>query len=146
MSFDDLIRQLGNTLQLDLNFSDNGTVSVLFDEDEVFFEKYEKQLYIFADIGDAKDSLFVMKRVLSANYLGNETGQGVISINEIDNSFVLHRLIDGVVSYEVFEKILIMFVKAVRYWKEWISLPREELQQKKLENRDSPFSILDSIV
>lgn len=146
MTFDNLIRQLGEHLQLDLNFSDNGTVSVLFDEDEVFFEKYEKQLYIFADIGVAKDNRFVFKRILSANYLGNETGQGVISINENDGNFVLHRLIDGDVPYSDFEKILVMFVRAVRYWKEWLSLSREEQQESKFENVNNPLTMLSTIV
>lgn len=121
MNYDNLIGQLGNTLKLDLKLSDNGTVSVLFDEDEVFFEKYEKQLYIYADIGAAKENSFILKRILCANYLGHETGQSVISINENTNSFTIHRLIDGDISYHEFEKLLTLFIKAVRYWKEWLS-------------------------
>ena len=136
MNFDNLMSQLGNTVHLDLKFSDNGTVSVMFDEDEVFFEKYENQLYIFADIGTAKDNTFVLKRILSANYLGNETGQGVISINDTDNSFTLHRLIDGEISYQEFEKILTIFIKAVRYWKEWLLIPYEEILDNKAEKKN----------
>jgi hypothetical protein len=145
MSFDNLIRQLGNTIQLDLKFSDNGTVSVFFDEDEVYFEKYEKQLYVFADLGVVKDNLSVLKRIATANYLGNETGQGVISINETENNFVLHRLIDGEISYPEFEKILTMFIKAVRYWKEWISLPHEETVQGNSEKKN-PMLTLGAMV
>ncbi|WP_295351508.1 CesT family type III secretion system chaperone [uncultured Succinivibrio sp.] len=101
---------------------------------------------MFADIGVAKDIRFVFKRILSANYLGNETGQGVISINENDGNFVLHRLIDGDVPYSDFEKILVMFVRAVRYWKEWLSLSREEQQESKFENVNNPLTMLSTIV
>ena len=146
MNFDNLMSQLGNTVHLDLKFSDNGTVSVMFDEDEVFFEKYENQLYIFAEIGTAKDNTFVLKRILSANYLGNETGQGVISINDTDNSFTLHRLIDGEISYREFEKILTIFIKAVRYWKEWLLIPYEEILDNKAEkNNESKLMDLHSM-
>jgi hypothetical protein len=39
-----------------------------------------------------------------------------------------------------------MFVRAVRYWKEWLSLSREEQQESKFENVNNPLTMLSTIV
>ena len=35
--------------------------------------------------------------------------------------FTLHRVLQGELCYSEFEEILTLFVKALRYWKEWIA-------------------------
>ncbi len=137
MQIEDLIKHLGEVIKIDLHLSEQGICSVLFDEDEVIFEKYGDQLYLIAEIGTVQHSNMVLKRIITANYLGQETGQGVISVKDDSNSFVLHRIIDGELSYTEFEKILTVFLKAVRYWKEWLAMPQPETTKHDKAGKDS---------
>ena len=143
MKSEELLKQLGEVLNIELSFTENGYCSVLFDEDEVVFEKFGSQLYLISELGKIQDNMQVLRRVLSANYLGEESGQATISSKEEDDTFVMHRIIDGDIPYPDFEKVLIIFLKAVRYWKEWISIPFPEDADKKNEASVRPdFSIM----
>lgn len=118
-----LIGELGRALGIDLKLSDAGTCGVFFDDDEVIFESHEGQLYLIADLGPAAGRADAYGRLLAADYLGHESGQAVIGLDEDRGEFTLHRILDGEMAYPEFEKILTLFVKAVRYWKEWLAQP-----------------------
>lgn len=119
-----LISELGRTLGIDLKLSEAGTCGVFFDKDEVFFERHEGQLYLIADLGPAAGREDAYRRLLEADYLGHECGQGAVGIDANRREFVLHRVLDGEMGYPEFEKILTAFVQAVRYWKEWMTRPQ----------------------
>ncbi|MCR5536994.1 MAG: type III secretion system chaperone [Succinivibrio sp.] len=127
MNSEQIISELSTVLGIDLKFSDQGTCGVFFGDDEILFEKHDEQLYLIAELAPAVDQEFVLQRLMNANYLGGECGQGTIGIDRNKDEFVLHRLIDGQIDFVQFEKILSLFVQAVRYWKEW--LKEAELMQ-----------------
>ncbi len=118
-----LIRELSRNLNLDLQLSEEGTCGVFFDNDEIFFEVHEDQFYLIADLASAEGREDAYSRLLSANYLGQESGQAVLSLDTGRRGFTLHRILDGDLAYAEFEKILSLFVQAVRYWKEWLAQP-----------------------
>ena len=118
-----LISELGRAIGIDLKLSDAGTCGVFFDDDEVLFESHAGKLYLIADLGSAAGREDAYGRLLSADYLGHESGHAVIGLDENRGEFTLHRILEGDMDYPEFEKILTLFVKAVRYWKEWLSLP-----------------------
>ena len=122
MNCEHIVEELGRTLGIELKLSKEGTCGVYFDDDEVIFEQHGKQLYLIADLGSAAARSDAYERLLSANYLGHETGQAALSIDENHGGFVLHRIVDGAMEFEDFEKILVLFIQAVRYWKEWLAL------------------------
>ena len=115
-----LINELGHTLGFTLQFSENGTCGVFFDEDEIIFEKHESQLYLIADLGPAHGRTDTYKSLLEANYLGQASGQAVLALDSVREEFTLHRILDGEMDYNEFESILTVFVSAVRYWKKWL--------------------------
>ncbi|MBQ9407016.1 MAG: type III secretion system chaperone [Desulfovibrio sp.] len=115
-----LIVELGQALGIKLKFSKADTCGVFFDDDEVIFEQHNGQLYLIADLGSAAGREGVYKRLLTANYLGQESGQATLSLDADHEEFVLYRILDGDMGYPEFEKILTVFVRALRYWKEWL--------------------------
>ncbi|MCR4666019.1 MAG: type III secretion system chaperone [Desulfovibrio sp.] len=124
MNSEKMISELGRALGIDLKFSDAGVCGVMFDNDEIILERHEDQLYLIAELGPASAREDAYKRLLTANYLGLECGQGTVGIDKNREEFVLHRLLDGEMDYVVFEKILATFVQTVRYWKEWLAEPK----------------------
>lgn len=126
MEYSALIRELGGVLGFDLAFSADGTCGVFFDEDEIFFELNDKRLFIMAELGSSEGRELDCMRLLKAANLGLETGFSCIGIDEVSGQFTLCRVLEGDVAYPDFEQILTIFVGAVRYWKEWLSLPPEE--------------------
>ncbi len=125
MQYSSLIQELGHTLGFDLAFTDAGTCGVFFDDDEILFEMNEGRLFIMADLGPSEGRDDAAMRMLCAANLGLETGFSCIGIDESREQFTLCRILEGDLAYSDFEKILTLFVAAVRYWKEWLSLPRE---------------------
>ena len=121
MNCENIISELGHALGIDLKLSEAGTCGVFFDKDEVFFERHESQLYLIAELGPAAGREGAYRRVLEADYLGHECGQGAIGIDANRREFVLHRVLDGKMGYPEFEKVLTVFVQAVRYWKAWLA-------------------------
>ena len=125
MDYPALIRELGGVLGFDLEFSDVGTCGVFFDEDEVLFEIYDTRMFIMADLGSSAGRDADCVRMLKAANLGLETGFSCIGIDEMRDQFTLSRVLEGDLEYHDFEKILSIFVCAVR-WKKWLNLPPEE--------------------
>ena len=118
-----LIGELGRAIGIDLKLSEAGTCGVFFDDDEVFFELHDGRLYLIADLGPASGREDAYGRLLSADCLGRESGQAVLGLDPDRSEFTLHRILDGEIGYPEFEKILTLFIQAVRYWKEWLAQP-----------------------
>ncbi|MBQ9406766.1 MAG: type III secretion system chaperone [Desulfovibrio sp.] len=118
-----LLHELGRTLGFELKLSEAGTCGVFFDDDEVIFEQHDGQLYLIADLGSAAGREDAYGRLLAANYLGQESGQAVLGLDTAQNAFTMHRILEGNMGYPEFEKILTLFVRALRYWKEWLAQP-----------------------
>lgn len=118
-----LVEELGHRLGIELKFSNDGVCGVLFDRDEVTFELSEDRLYMIAEIGHASDREEVFGRLLTANYLGSQTGLASIGLDVSREVFVLTRIFEGDLEYNSFENATTLFVKAVRYWKEWLNIP-----------------------
>ena len=123
MEYSALIRELGNVLGIDLALTDAGTCGVFFDEDEVMFEVSEERLFIMADLGPSEGRSDAALRLLRAANLGLETGFACAGLDEARGQFTLCRVLEGDLAYADFEKMLTVFVGAVRYWKEWLALP-----------------------
>lgn len=118
-----LIQKLGEALGFTLELSGQNTCGVFFDQDEIIFEQHEGQLYIMADLGPAAGRADAHARLLEANCLGAQSGQACIGLDSRREVFTLHRILEGELSYEEFEKLLTLFIRAVRYWKEWLAQP-----------------------
>ena len=136
MEYMSLLRELSNALGFDLALSDAGTCGIVFDEDEVMFEINENRLFIMADLGSSEGREDACVSMLKAANLGLETGFSCIGIDEVRGQFTLCRILEGDLAYPDFEKLLAVFVGAVRYWKEWLALPPSSAQQ---EERPFPF-------
>ena len=136
MEYMSLLRELSNALGFDLALSDAGTCGIVFDEDEVMFEINENRLFIIADLGSSEGREDACVSILKAANLGLETGFSCIGIDEVRGQFTLCRILEGDLAYPDFEKLLAVFVGAVRYWKEWLALPPSSAQQKE---RPFPF-------
>ena len=121
-----LIRELGEALGIELELSDQNTCGVFFDEDEVVFEMHDGQLYVMADIGPAAGRRDAHTRLLEANCLGAQSGQACLGLDSQREVFTLHRILEGELTYGEFEKILTLFIRAARYWKEWLAMPVPE--------------------
>ena len=136
MDYSVLIQELGNALGIELAFSDAGTCGVFFDQDEILFEVNEGRLFIMADLGPSEGRSDAAMRLLRAANLGLETGFACAGLDEARGQFTLCRVLEGDLPYADFEKLLAVFVGAVRYWKEWLALPPSSAQQ---EERPFPF-------
>ena len=118
-----LIRDLGEALGFNLEMSEQNTCGVFFDEDEVVFEMHDNQLYIMADLGPAAGRKDAHTRLLEANCLGAQSGQACLGLDAQREVFTLHRILEGELTSAEFEKALTLFIRALRYWKEWLAQP-----------------------
>lgn len=123
MKASELVSELGAALGITLSLGDEGTCRVFFDEDAVDFEKSGESLYVMADLSSASGREDAFKRLLSANCLGSETGGATLSLDTVREVFMLHAMFQEDTPYPAFEERISMFVKALRYWKEWLALP-----------------------
>lgn len=114
---------------------------VFFDQDEVSFEVNYDRIFIIAELGSAIGREDAFNRLLSANYLGAQTGFAFIGIDSTRQTFTLNRILDGDLTYKEFEDSVTLFIKALRYWKEWLSLPQEIAQDKPVEQ----FNTVDQL-
>ena len=119
----ELVSELGSALGITLSLGEDGTCRVFFDEDAVDFEKSGESLYVMADIASASGREDAFKRLLSANCLGSETGGATLSLDAAREVFMLHAMFQEDTPYPAFEERIAVFVKALRYWKEWLALP-----------------------
>lgn len=122
MNAEELIRELGRTLGVELSFSSQNTCRVLLDGDVVDFEKSGDKLYVMADLGSCLNREDAYAALLSANCLGTQTGGATIGIDSARAMFTLH-LVENEVAYAVFEADMTNFIRAMRWWKEWLALP-----------------------
>ena len=136
-----LIKALSITLGIDLSFSDDGTCGVTFDNDEIIFEKYEKSLYLISVIGSVSGHSDLYRKLLEANYLGQNTENAIISIDANRDEFILHRVIRENIEYGEFEQILTSFVKVTRHWKRFLISP--EQGKETLDPKKSDFKLSD---
>lgn len=120
-----LVHELGRQINANLQFSDEGVCGVIFGEDEISFEMSGNRLFLIAEVGALSESESIYRRLLEANYLGNETGLASISIDSQREAFVLHRVLEGDLDYSSFEEATALFIKALRYWKAWLSAPKD---------------------
>lgn len=118
MDFDNLISKLGEMIGIsDLSFDDEGSCSVLFDEDEFFFEKIKDHLVIIAPLGSAENKEDLYREILEANFMGQDCALGSIGINKEQEEFVLTRVFESSLTYERFEESLLIMIKSARKWK-----------------------------
>ena len=123
MNAAELVAGLGAKLGFSLKLSEAGTCRVHFDDDTVDFEQSGDSLYIMADMGSASGREEAYGRLLTANCLGAESGGACIGLDGVREIFTLHVILRGDIPYEFFEAELTRFLKALRYWKEWLALP-----------------------
>ena len=123
MRAEELIKELGRTLGVALELSPVGTCRASFDGDVVEFEKTDDALWIYAELGSAMNREDASQSLLAANRLGIQTGGATISLDEEKSQFVMHVELWGDMPYENFESRLVLFIKSLRWWKEWLALP-----------------------
>lgn len=125
----ELIKELGARVGISLALNENGLCGVIFDNDTVDFELSGNDLYLIAELGFVQagaDKDFYVQ-LLESNYLGTKTAGAAISLDpDKENTVVLHKKLVMPMEYADFEKSLEFFVKAVRYWKKYIALPRTQ--------------------
>ncbi|MBR3881599.1 MAG: type III secretion system chaperone [Mailhella sp.] len=122
MNAEELIRELGRSLGIALELSPQGTCRVDLDGDMVDFEKSGEKLYVMADLGSSLNREDAHASLLTANCLGAQTGGATLGIDPGRAMFTLHLLVNEV-PYSVFEADLARFIRAMRWWKEWLALP-----------------------
>lgn len=131
----ELIKELGAKLGVSIALNENGVCGVIFDNDTVDFELSGNDLYLIAELGFAQagaDKDFYVQ-LLEANYLGTKTAGAAISLDpDRENTVMLHKKLAMPMEYVDFEKDVEFFIKAVRYWKEYIALPRTQKNEAPL--------------
>ena len=123
MNAHELIKELGHALGTTLELSPAGTCRAAFDGDVVEFEMAGDSLWLFADLGSALHREDAVQSLLAANSLGLQTGGATISLDEERAMFTIHVELWGEMPYLAFENRLVLFIKALRWWKEWLALP-----------------------
>ncbi|MCR5535922.1 MAG: type III secretion system chaperone [Succinivibrio sp.] len=119
MDADLLISRLGTQLGIsDLIFSEDGTCSIQFDDDEICFEKNGRYLFVIANLGDSECADTIYGQMLEGNYLGRYSALGELGIDAENDWFTLTRVFEGDVSFTQFEKDVVLFIKVVRFWKQ----------------------------
>lgn len=135
MTANELIKELGARVGISLALNENGLCSVIFDNDTVDFELSGNDLYLIAELGfvQAGADKDFYKQLLEANFLGTKTAGAVISLDpDRENTVMLHKKLATPMEYADFEHAVEFFVKAVRYWKEYIALPRTQKNEAPL--------------
>ncbi|MBQ8173032.1 MAG: type III secretion system chaperone [Mailhella sp.] len=123
MNAEQLIRELGNALGIDLELGVSRTCRVALDGDVVDFEASGESLWVMADLGPAQGREHVGTSLLAANSLGRQSGGATLALDEERGMFTMHMELWADMPYAVFEKRLAVFIKALRWWKAWLALP-----------------------
>lgn len=142
MNAEELVRELGRTLNIALELGPQGTCRVELDGDVVDFEKSGDKLYVMADLGSSLYREDAHACLLAANCLGAQTGGATIGIDAARSLFTMHLVIPET-TFESFEADMTLFLKALRWWKEWLTLPplpRSRSRSAAEENFD-PFAV-----
>lgn len=140
-----LLEKLGEDLKIELALSSQNTCSVNFDDDEVIFEENSRHLYILSVIGSATGRDGICKSLLQANYLGIKTGNASICLDENTDEILLYKSFVGSLDYQDFQDELVMFIKAVRFWKKWLDDPENAKEQLINENQKNTETLQDMI-
>lgn len=142
MKAEELILEFGRALGIPLELSPQNTCRVNFNGDVVDFEVSGDLLYVMADLGSSLNREDAHASLLAANCLGAQTGGATIGIDMARAVFTLHRTVCDV-PYAAFEADMALFVKALRWWKEWLSLPPlPSLGKSKTDAHDfDPFAV-----
>lgn len=133
MNAEELIRELGRNLGVRMEFGHNGTCRAAFDGDVVDFEKADEYVMVMADIGPAADREDAFHALLASNKLGVQTGGATIGLDESRSKFTLYVELWGAMPYPAFEARLVLFIQALRRWKEWLARPAEREAARALE-------------
>ena len=146
MSFAELIHQLGQQLNItDLSLSEDNTCGVIFDNDDVLFENTNNNIFIVSEIGrveeEERDKLFAI--FMDANHLGHGTAYGSIGYDAQRDIFTLTRVLTEDIEYKKFEEQLVLFLKALRYWKRYIQNGDEKEEQS--ESNNDSLSMLQGL-
>lgn len=120
MNAAELVTELGTKLGISLSLGESGACRVYFD-DVVDFELSRDSLYIMAEIAPAYGREDAYARLLTANWLGAESDGACIGLDVNRDAFALYAVFHGDVPYENFEERLILFIRALRYWKDWLT-------------------------
>ncbi|MCR5535921.1 MAG: type III secretion system chaperone [Succinivibrio sp.] len=129
-----LLGELGRRANLSLNISAQGTCSLTFGNEELFFEIRDELLFIMADLGSSHGMDTMFRELLEGCNLGAYSAFGSIGIDEVRHEFVMTRVLSAQVDYEDFEQLLSLFVRTVRQWKsklEKYTLELEAVEQPK---------------
>ncbi|MBQ9274275.1 MAG: type III secretion system chaperone [Succinivibrio sp.] len=139
MNASELIVSLGNRLGIgELALSPEGTCSVIFDQDEVAFEVNSDRLFLIADIGPATGREDMYNALLRANHLGNGSAFGNLGLDWERDVFCLSKVIEADETEELFENQLALFVKTLRYWKEYLQNGPEAAEQEQASAIQDP--------
>ena len=137
-----LLETLGENINLDLALSEHKTCSVIFDEDEVIFEENNNQLFIYAVLGTSIGHEELYEDLLSYSNLGANTGNASIGLDKDRNEFLMYRILTGNMEYEEFQDILVLFIKSLRYWKNWLSNPAKPDNQFSNDDSQTAMDLL----
>jgi hypothetical protein len=140
MTPEELIKELGRTLGAPMELSPVGTCRAAFDGDIIEFEKVDDDLWIMADLGSAQNREDAVSSLLAGNRLGLQTGGATIALDEERSMFTMHMELWGDMPYLSFEAKLTMFIKALRWWKDWLSLPPLKSMVKQVHPVAAPVS------
>ncbi len=123
MNYTELIDTFGNRIGIDgLAFSRQGSCSVSFDDDELIFELNGNRLFVISDIDIAEDESEALHRVmLEGNHFGYKTGFSCLGLDRRTGSYTLSRVFEGEIEIETFMKEIELFVRALRYWKQYLN-------------------------
>lgn len=124
MDSEHLLHRLGRTIGIELRFGDSNTCSVIFDRDEVVFERDGQRIFLMAALGSAAGRDGLCRQLLEANYLGAQTGFACIGIDAGREEFVLHRVVAEDMAYPEFEEAVTLFVRAARHIKQCLLVPK----------------------
>jgi hypothetical protein len=141
MDFPTLVSDLGRRLGLSLNLEENGSCGVTFGDDEIGMELVDGRLFLISHLASSLGHETDCARLLNAAHMGLESGFANFGIDEAAGEFTLTRTLEGSMSPEAFEKALVLFVRSVRYWKAWLTLPASE-QSAQIEPFDLNFTML----
>ena len=128
---DNLVNDLEKYLQVSLVKEDskdrNGYILTLNNGTEIWLEEGPTGIYMHTNIChyreneiDSKEDFYMY--LMKANYLGQGTGNSIISIDPNEKFLTLSSLIAYEVNYKMFRDLLEDFVNYLSFWKKEIPL------------------------
>ena len=127
---DNLISDLEKYLQTSLIKEDNpnrkGYLLTLNDDTEIWFEEGPQGIYITTQICHFNEKELINPEdfymyISKANYLGQGTGDSIISIHPDEKFLTLSTLIAYEVNYKMFRDLIEDFVNYLAFWQKEIN-------------------------